>query len=335
VAPVIDDGIRPPVPGDPTAAAYKEWLHLNVIDHESGCMALVNISIHGDPADPRSTAVGLALLHDGEEGWAGNVDVRSVSEARVGLSSIALPEVAMVVDTNSGTVSASAAMPQHRFVLELEAVAASRPYAFTAPARFGSGWISWYVVPRLSVRGRVVFNEREIRFEDAVGYHDHNWGRWHWGDDARWEWGAFLCGGEAGSFVFSRATTRDMRVVTTCVIIADTPAGRRVFGGGSIDVQYEGEIEASVRRLPGALAALHQDRVHPPLPGRVTLRAADGIDALTIEIDVTAAAQLITGDPAVVGYGFIHEITGSFTASGTVAGQTILGSGPAAFEYLL
>ena len=230
MAAVIDDGLRPPLLADPTRSAYKEWLHLNIVDHDSGAVALLNVSLHGDPRDRRSVAVGTALLHHPEAGWAGNVAVRPLRAARLGLSSIALPEVAIAVD-RAGRVSASAVMPQHQFEIVVEAVAEVRPYEFPLPAPFGSGWISWYVVPRLRVRGRAAFDGRELRFRDAGGYHDHNWGRWHWGDDARWEWGTLLAAGDGASFVFTRATTRRMEPLTAPLLIADTAAGRREFTG--------------------------------------------------------------------------------------------------------
>lgn len=329
----IDDGIRPPLPGDPARAGYKEWLHLNVAGERGEWLALFNASLHGDPDDPRSTAVGAALLYEPGRGWQGNVEPRSLSEARIGPSSIALPEVALLVERGSARVFASAVMERHRFTAEVEAAAESRGWAFPAPSPFGSGWISWYVLPRLRAAGRIVADGRELRFRAAPAYHDHNWGRWHWGDDARWEW--CVCFGGASTFVFSRATTRAHVPLTPPLVIADTPRGRSVFAGASVTIDHEGLLDVRLRRFPGALAALHQDRARPHLPRRIRIHAGDGVDALELALDVESAAQLITGDPAVAGYGFIHELAATFTASGTLGGETVAAHGVAAYEYLL
>ena len=96
---------------DPTAAAYRDWLHLNLFDHATGSVGLANVSLHGAPSDPRARAVGAALVHVPGEGWIGNLDVASVAEARVGLSSIAVEQVAVATDAVDGTVRASVRMP--------------------------------------------------------------------------------------------------------------------------------------------------------------------------------------------------------------------------------
>ena len=50
------------------------------------------------------------------------------------------------------------------------------------------GWLSGYVAPVLSgtVRGSLTVGGDRIAFENAVGYHDHNWGFW---EGVRWQWG--------------------------------------------------------------------------------------------------------------------------------------------------
>lgn len=332
---MIDDGLHLPSRGDPSRALYKEWLHVNVIDHEAGVVGLVNASLHGDPDDPRSMATGAALLHIDGVGWVGNAATRSFADARFGTSSITLRDVGIVVEPHRGRVLAAASMPLHRFSLELEMNAEARPFSFPDPSPFGSGWMSWYGVPRLSVRGRATFDSREISLDHAAGYHDHNWGRFRWGDDARWEWGVMLAV-DGSSFVFSRATTRDLRQVTSGpLLIADTPAGRRMFGGPAVVFIADERFEEPLRRIPGGLAALHQDRLQPPLPRRVVIRAGDGIDHVTIELAFEAAVQIITADSAEPSYGFVHELSGAFEATGIIGGGAISTSGLAAYEHVL
>jgi hypothetical protein len=89
-----------------------------------------------------------------------------------------------------------------------------------------------------------------------------------------------------------------------------------------------------MRRLPGGLAALHQDRAHPSLPARVDIRADDGVDRVDVELRVLAAAQLIAGEPMQPGYGFIHELVGDFSASSVIAGERRSWQGLAVFEYV-
>jgi hypothetical protein len=50
------------------------------------------------------------------------------------------------------------------------------------------GWLSGYVVPILSgpVHGSLRTGGDAIHLDNAIGYHDHNWGYW---EGVRWQWG--------------------------------------------------------------------------------------------------------------------------------------------------
>src|SRR5258706_14583966 len=84
------DVLRPPPLFDASAPAYKDWLHVNILDHASGSVALVNVSLHGAPADPRSRAVGAALVHVPGVGWLGNLEVEGLCAAVIDTSTIGL-----------------------------------------------------------------------------------------------------------------------------------------------------------------------------------------------------------------------------------------------------
>lgn len=331
------DPLRPPGLFDPAAGAYKDWLHLNLFDHASGAVGLVNVSLHGAPWDERSRAVGAALLYLPGTGWLGNVEARSLGEAGIGASSLALERIAIAVDPASGRVLASARLPEDGLELRLAAERASRPIAFERPLPFGSGWISWYAVPRLRVTSgtlRAGGRDLELGSGRASVYHDHNWGRWHWGQDAGWEWGSFLAPPPGPAFVASRVTDRAHRLAGSPALAVDAAEARRTFSGPAVEIVREGLLEARLRRLPGALAALHHDRVSPRLPARIRLRAGDGFDRVEIEFRARAAAQLIAGDPAVPGYGFLHQLAGEFTASGRIGGADVSCAGLGIFEHV-
>ena len=58
-----------------------------------------------------------------------------------------------------------------------------------ATIRGARGWVSGYIVPVLSGRCRGDADDRTASrssFDDAAGYHDHNWGFW---EGVRWQWG--------------------------------------------------------------------------------------------------------------------------------------------------
>lgn len=331
------DVLRPPGPFDVSAGAYKDWLHLNVLDHTSGSVGLVNVSLHGRPDDPRSRAVGTALVHVPGVGWAGGIEARGMDEAAVGSSSIGLERVALAVDHSRGEVLASARVPEDELVVRLAAVAVAPSIDVRQRSPLGSGWISWYVIPRLDLRGEVTLGSDRVELERASAYHDHNWGRWHWGDDVGWEWGCFMApppGPAFVFFVFARTADRSHQHGGEPVILVHAEGRRHAFSGPNVEHELSGLLETTLRRVPGAMAALHQDRASPRLPQTVRIRAADGVDRIEIEFTGRAAAQLIAAEPTFPGYSFIHEIVGDFRYECRLGETEFAGTGLGVFEHV-
>src|SRR5262249_48216598 len=56
-----------------------------------------------------------------------------------------------------------------------------------AEIRGAGGWVSGYVVPALAgaMRGSLQLDGELLKFDEAVGYHDHNWGFW---EGVSWQW---------------------------------------------------------------------------------------------------------------------------------------------------
>ena len=326
--------LRPPSPLDPTVRAYKDWLHLNLFDHASGTVGLVNASLHGAPDEASSRAGGTALLHLPDEGWVGNVEAIGFDEANVGAASVALEHVAVAVAGGRGEVLASAHFPDDGLRVDAVATPGARPIDVELRVPLGPGWISWSLVPALSLAGTVEAAGRTLDLGGARAYHDHNWGRWHWGDDLGWEWGCFLPPAPGPVFVVSRTTDRSHRIAGRPLLVVQRGTRRRSFRGRTIEIVYEGRLAAEPRRLPGGLAALHQDRAVPRLPARVLVRADDGGDFVTIDFRARAAAQLIAADPARHGYGFVHELVGGFEYACRLDCEAHEGTGLAVMEHV-
>ncbi len=328
------DILQTSAPFDPSAPAYKDWLHLNILDHSTGAIGLVNVSLHGTPYDERSRAVGAGLLHVPGMGWVGNLETRQLRDARIGALSIGLERVALSIESESACVLGSVQDPGNRLEVRARGTPAAAPIVVEERLPFGRGWISWYATPRLELSGTWTVGDVTHDLASASGYQDHNWGRWHWGDDIGWEWGAFLAPGPGPAFVLSRATDRDHKRCGNVSLSVRAGDQRRTFTGTSTVVEYSGQLEVPLRRLPGAMAALHQDRLRPWLPGRILVRANDGFDEVALEFTPHAAAQLIAADPAQRGYGFLHEMPGRFVSSGRIGHTDVKAEGLGIFEHV-
>jgi hypothetical protein len=327
------DALRPPSHGDLTAPLAKDWLHLNVFDHATGVTGIVNTSLHGQPGDPRAFAAGAVLFHSPGLGWLGDARVTPMRDAVVGADSVAFDWLGFAVTPATGAVAASVRLPG-AILLNLNASPVTEPVEVDARVRFGSGWISWYIVPRLAVSGslRLGAAGSELSLDGASAYHDHNWGRWAWGDNIGWEWAVCMAAGDGPVFELTRATDRAHRSGTTS-LIALINGRRRIYRGAALAVTRTGHLGPPERRVPGSLAALHTDRRMPLLPRQVRIVLDDGLDHATIDISTTASAQLIIAEPTRPGVSFIHELTGTFRCSGRFSGHPVETSGLAVFEH--
>ncbi len=327
------DHLRRPAADDPTRESAKEWLHVNVFDHATGVVGLVNVSLHGDPVQEASRAVGVALLHVPGTGWVGNVDVGPCRTAEVGVLSLGRGGVAVAVDLappRGGHVAARALLDEDGLDLSLEGVLSGDPLGPAWVVPFGSGHLGWLAYPRLTVSGRAAAAGRSWTFDAAGGYADHNWGRWWWGDDAGWDWGCWDAGG-GPVVVLSRTTDREHTRAGDVLLTVEW-GGRQVqFLGEQVVVEATGRRTPS-RRLPGAMAALHADRAAARLPARVTVHASNGFDGLDLEFDVVDAAQLVLAEPARPGFGFLHELVGTFRCVGVLGGRRVDAAGLGVLE---
>jgi hypothetical protein len=331
---VIADTLRPPPLFDPSADAYKDWLHLNVFDHASGGIGIFNASVHGSPRSPHARVIGTALVHSPDAGWVGNVEVAGIDEANIGDTSIALARIAVGTHAGGG-VLASARLRHDGLEASITATSTSREIDIDHRLPFGSGWISWYVVPRLGVTGGWSIDGQSLDLARATAYHDHNWGRWHWGDDAGWAWGTCASVAPAVTIVLSRATDRAHRTDTGTLLVLDVEGERRTFSNAAVAIERTGRFDGRLRRLPGALAALHQDRIAPALPARIRVHADDGVDSMALTFEVRAVAQLIAGDPVRRGYGFLHVMVGGFEGICAVGGRRLGFDGLGVFEHVV
>jgi hypothetical protein len=328
------DGLRLASSLDPEAPLYKDWLHLNLFDPASGLVGILNVALQGPPREPHARAVGTALVHLPGRGWLGNVETAGIDDAAVHEDGVGLRHVALALDPGAGVVMASARLPDDGLNVEVTAQLSGPTHSVPWRMALGSGWISWFAAPRLRPRGHVETGERLIDLGAAAAYHDHNWGRWRWGDDLGWEWGCFADEDGGPVFVYTRTTDRDHRRRDRALLLVHAGGRRRMFAGATVAVDYAGQLELPPRRVPGALAALHGDRARPLLPAEVELRADDGHDFVRLRFQARAAAQIVTAEPTAPGYGFIHEVAGSFEAAGRMNGADLDARGLAVFEHV-
>jgi hypothetical protein len=311
------DTLRFPGLLDPSAFAYKDWLHLNVFDHSTGIVGLVNLSVHGPPGGLGTQVVSAAFFDLEGEGWVGALVGGSWADAAVTLRGLSTATATLTMGAEGRVL---AAFTSEKLRLRLVARPATRAVEVRGTQPFGSGWLGWRAVPRLTAEGWIELAGTRLPGGTFSAYHDHNWGRWHWGDDIGWEWGSFQAADD-GSVVLATTTDRRHLRRDPFIVTLDHHDVRRTFTGARVGTRWSGAGPSPTCRTPGALAALHSDRRRPRLPGRLNVSARMGRDELELEFNCRSVAQVIIADPIVAGTSFLHQLSGRFRASGRLAGQ--------------
>lgn len=347
------DHLRPPSPIDLLAHAHKDWLHVNVFVPERGVAALVNASLHGDTLSPTSSAAGTIVVHRAGSPPLAHVEVIDQRDARIDATAIAIgptggdATVRVALGEDGSDVTASAAFAGA--AIRARGTAIDAPIVAEIPLPFGRGWIAWRALPRLALDGTITLDDEAFDLARcrAVGYHDHNWGRWCWGDDAGWSWGTFPAvpvtarNGGIGEVdgmdgitvtVVHRTDRHHRRGDPTARVEAGGVA--RDYPARTVLIERVGRYAGGLQRVPGAMAALRADRRDPHLPERVVITVDDGFDRLSVRFDVDEAVQLINADPVSSGHTFVHELFGRFECRGRFLGRRVRAEGAGVFEHV-
>ena len=188
----------------------------------------------------------LCLVPSSRTGWFGGADVQEARSAYTELAGLGLGSVGFVF-TEDGGVAVSVARPG----IEASLIAQPLERAIIVEDRlpFGPGWISWRALPRLAVEGRLELLGHDHKLAFFSAYHDHNWGRWRWGDDAGWEWGAFLGERPGPAFVWSRPTNRAHTTGASLLTIRVGGQERR-FSGPALRIERRGRWMGPLHPVP-------------------------------------------------------------------------------------
>lgn len=259
----------------PEAARLKwaEWHYFEVFDPATRRFAYLSFQVFGDWRSGQS--FGGILVQLGRPGRPVERSIRLVQGREVH-PSLERPDLRLgpaYVTLEGGEYhvkfSGAAGMSGDiRFTPDLK-------QSFAAgEIRGDSGFVSGYAVPFL--RGKAVGSIRspggEWMFDQAVGYHDHNWGGWK---DVTWNWGKVS--GDSMSLLYGQVSAADHRQPGFAALFS--PQGLLgIFRPDSVQVDFGG---ARFARTPFGVS---------PVPRRVAFRAlASERDSLDVSISVVSA----------------------------------------------
>ena len=170
----------------PGAFWYTEWWYFNFHDPVTGFDGICTLAVFnpGDIDDVGAASVTLGVFAPGEKmadaaieyfkisDWAAGYDKCDVRLGKTHFEALDDKTYRVVAATSDGASR-----------LDLTYTQADAPQ-FLAQDVHGKDqpWevSSWLVyMPSARVSGTVLYQGRTINLQDAVGYHDHDWGMWH------------------------------------------------------------------------------------------------------------------------------------------------------------
>jgi hypothetical protein len=333
----------PSLTGGP--GGHKEWLHFAV--HAAGLDALVNFSLVDEPVGgqrpgghhdgPWAETARLTLLARDDRGWIGDVDTYAQDQVSATTGDIDMRLGANMVRYEDGAYSIRARARNRDLACDLRLKPACMPaLAPNIPLESGPP-IHWCVLPRSKATGTLRIDGRVYDLLDAPSYHDHNWGRWKWGDDFAWEWGFGLPDdpAEPWSMVFVRLTNRARsRTLAQGLFLWHDGVQRRTFREHDIEVWHEGYLRPdSVVKVPAVMGLLHPEKP-TDVPRNLHFRAGVGSDALTGRFESHDVAQVVIPGERAYNVTVINEVSGRVSLSGQVGGERVELHGSAVFEFL-
>jgi hypothetical protein len=199
--------------------------------------------------------------------------------------------------------------------ISINGVSVATPLYIPELAPFGKGFIGWGLIPGVDINGTISIGSKTISVTpDWHCYHDHNYGRFNWGDDVGWTWFVASLKNSKGiktTYVFHRSNNKAFTEVgVPFLFIYENNQLKKIFLGDSVDLKWDWSASPHMPPvLPGAMASLFSDR-NILMPQRISIKAADDKDYMYLEMIVQNAAEMILPDYRIKQYTFLKEMTG-------------------------
>jgi hypothetical protein len=315
---------------------HKEWHHFVV--HDPRLRLIVNFSLtdragpHGTETVPRI----IALVRHGH--YTGTVETFDLTDCELRTGRVAARFGPCSFALVGGAYELTVELPTIHLRARLRLLPASTPFVVSNQPLAPRARLSWLCVPRLHAHGDVWVGENRFSLRDAPAYHDHNWGRFRWGDDFGWVWGSVLpaCSTDPWTIVFMCMTDRFRRRANRQgLYIWHGRDAAAMWRDSVVKVEHEGLL----RRRP-ALTLPRVMRVLRPgsasdLPRRLVIRGGQDGDELRLTFEPDDYVRLVVPDEHdELGLVVLNEVNGRVVAGGEIDGSKIDLEGSGVFEFL-
>lgn len=296
---------------------HKEWWHYSISRPDVD--VLVNMSLLEN--SDRSPQARITLLVRNGAGWRGEVRTVPWDRVECHTGEIAIRMADCTTHFEDGAYYVGARTSDGSIDVDFRADVATTP-SLIHNVDLGSGPpLHWLMVPRLVVRGRVCVEGTRISLDGSLAYHDHNWGRFHWGGDFAWQWGYAAPPSPSipWTLVFVRMYDRALhRVRSQGIFVWRAARQTRVFRDSAVEYQRSGLLRAgSVCKFPPIMGLLYPGTA-TDVPAALTISARRDADEVVIHFEPEDIAQILVPADAPRGATLIQEVSGTLHCSGRI-----------------
>jgi hypothetical protein len=333
---VRSDFLRAPVLWTARPEGYKEWHHFQV--NRSGLRLLVNVSLMAETTGraPRLVPRMIVIAH--EERWTGAV-VRfaETPEISADLSTLTIGQNRLSLRPDGYRLVVD--MPDRGITGALHLQPSERPAVVLVNNQpLGAGRLNWLVAPRLRADGWFRVGGREHRFAGDVAYHDHNWGRFRWGDDFGWTWASVLPANpdDPWSLVFMQMTDgRRLRTVAQALYVWRHGEEAAMFRNGAVRMRSAGRFgRAADCTLPPPMRLLLAGDA-ADVPERVDVTAAHAEGTVHAEFEVESYTRVAQpSEVSLDGSVVLVESSARVRVDGRIGGEPVDFHGSGVLEVL-
>lgn len=330
------DFLRAPVLAAAAPAGFKEWHHFVV--HTDGCRLLINFSLTNEMSSKGQYRLAprvIVIAH--AERWTGVIERfdPNALEISADLGGLSVGDNHMTIGHHGYRVVID--LPDNGIAGEIDFVVTSRPFVVNNQA-VGEGRMSWLFVPRLRANGWLRIGGHHYRLEDDLAYHDHNWGRFFWGDDFGWTWGTILPQrrDDPWSLVFLQMTDRRrLKCLSQALYVwhRDEPAA--IFRHAAVQTESSGHLDREADcTLPPTMRLLLEGAT-PAVPEQVHVTASRAGDTAQVQFRPRSYARIAQPSEAHLDRSTVLcESSGTARVRGSIAGETMDFVGTGVFEFL-
>lgn len=330
------DFLRAPLLAATDSEGFKEWHHFVI--HGRDHHILINFSLTNEAsAKGRARLAPRVIVIAHDHRWTGVIERFDASALDIApdLGDLTIGGNRMSVSPDGYRVLID--LPDRDIHAEIDFCAVSRPFVVNNQP-VGSGRMSWLFVPRLRADGWLRIGGREHRIDQELAYHDHNWGRFWWGDDFGWTWGTILPreSDDPWSMVFLQMTDRRrLHYLSQAVYVwhHDEPAA--IFRHAAVATRNHGALSRAADCTLPTPMRLVLDGAVPGVPERVEITAARAGDSLQAEFRSASYARLAHPSETRLDHcTVLCETSGTAHVTGTINGEHLDFVGAGVFEFL-